>query len=185
MRGLRRAVELAIGRILRSRYGLAALLAVVVVAVLGSARLVIGPADGSPPVVGAPRQPITTVDPHAGDDGLTSPRPPRSPAVSPGAAKPLAVARAFAAAWLRHRNVRADEWREGLLPHSTEALTEQLAESDPAGVPADRITGEPQLIPGGAEFADVAVPLDSGRLILRLIAPDGRWLVDGVDWERT
>jgi hypothetical protein len=71
-----------------------------------------------------------------------------------------------------------------MLPHSTEDLTERLAESDPGGVPADRITGDLLMIPRGAEYVEVAVPLDSGRLLLRLIAPEGRWLVDGVDWER-
>jgi hypothetical protein len=176
---------LAVERVLRSRYGLAALLAVVVVAVLASSRLVVGPSGAEQPtVVGAPERPITTVDPTAGDDGLTSPEPPPAPASSPGTAKPLAVARAFASAWVRHRDVDAEEWRAGMLPHSTEDLTERLAESDPGGVPADRITGDPLMIPRGAEYVEVAVPLDSGRLLLRLIAPDGRWLVDGVDWER-
>jgi hypothetical protein len=186
MRGLRRAVEQAVGRVLRSRYGLAALLAIVVVGILGSARLVAGPFGGeSPAVVGVPREPITTADPRAGEDGLVSPKPPEPPAVSPGAARPLDVARAFAAAWLRHTGVSAAQWREGLLPHSTAALTGQLAEADPAGVPADRITGAPRLIPRGAEFVEVTIPLDAGRLLLRLISPEGRWLVDGVDWERT
>jgi hypothetical protein len=51
-------------------------------------------------------------------------------------------------------------------------------------VPADRIAGDLELIPRGRKYVEVAVPVDSGRLILRLIAPEGRWLVDGVDWER-
>jgi hypothetical protein len=182
--GVRRAVELLVNRIFRSRYGLAALLVVVVVSILGSAKLVAGPGR-EPPPVGAPARPLVTVDPTTGDDGLTSPEPPPEPATGPRTAKPLAVARAFASAWLRHQDVSAEEWHAGLLPHSTEDLTERLAGVDPAGVPADRITGELAIIPRGADFVDVTVPVDSGRLLLRLIAPEGRWLVDGVDWERT
>jgi hypothetical protein len=181
---VRRAIEVLVTRVLRSRLGLAALLAVVVVAVLGSAKLAAGPTDGAP-TVSAPRQPIETADPHAGDDGLTSPEPPPGPATGPGTAKPMAVARAFASAWLRHRDVSADEWQAGLLPHATEDLTQRLEGVDPAGVPADRITGDLTLIPRGTDFVEVTVPVDSGRLLLRLIAPEGRWLVDGVDWERS
>ena len=181
---MRRAVERVLSRVLRSRYGLAALLAVVVVAIVSSANLFAGPSDESPPAAGAPNRPIVTVDPTVGDDGLTTADPPPAPVTSPGRAKPLAVARAFASAWLDHRDVTADEWQAGLLPHSTPDLTEKLADTDPAAVPADRITGDLRLIPQGKEFAEVMVPVDSGRLVLRLIAPEGRWLVDGVDWER-
>ena len=186
MSAARRAVEQAVGRVLRSRYGIAALIAVVVLGILGSGRLVAGPSGGeSPTVATVPDEPIATVeeDPH-GDDGLISPEPAPSPVTSPGAAKPLAVARAFASAWLHHRGVDPQEWRAGLLPHSTEELTEQLAETDPSGVPADRIAGDLLVIPRGTEYVEVAVPLDSGRLILRLVSPEGHWLVDGVDWER-
>jgi hypothetical protein len=184
MSAVRRAVERTVGLILGSRYGLAALLAVVVVGVLGSARLVAGPSGAEPTTIGAaPDRPITTVDPTAGDDGLSSPESPPAPVTSPGTAKPLDVAEAFVAAWLHH-DVAADEWRAALLPHSTADLTDRLADADPAGVPADRITGDLVVIPRGTDYVEIAAPLDSGRLVLRLIAPDGHWLVDGVDWER-
>jgi hypothetical protein len=31
-------------------------------------------------------------------------------------------------------------------------------------------------------LVDAVVTVDSGKLTLRLVAPEGRWLVDGVDW---
>lgn len=181
---VRRTVQLLVNGILRSRYGVAALIAVVVVGILASARLVAGPGEEPPLAGGVPERPLVTIDPTTGEDGLTSPEPPPDPVTSPGTAKPLAVARAFTAAWLRHRGVTAEQWQAGLLPHATAELVDRLSGADPAGVPADRITGEAQLIPRGPDFVEVAVPVDSGRLVLRLIAPDGRWLVDGVDWER-
>jgi len=184
MRGVRRAVESAVGLVLRSRVGVAALIAIVVIGVLGSARLVGGPSGAEPTTIGpAPDQPITTVDPTAGDDGLTAPESPPQPATSPGTAKPLDVAEAFVAAWLHH-DVAAEDWRAALLPHSTEDLTDRLADADPAGVPANRLTGDLVVIPRGTDYVEIAAPLDSGRLVLRLVAPDGHWLVDGVDWER-
>ena len=48
MSGVRRAVESAVGLVLRSRYGVAALIAIVVIGVLGSARLVAGPSGAEP-----------------------------------------------------------------------------------------------------------------------------------------
>jgi hypothetical protein len=172
---VRRALELFTNRVLRSRYGLALLLAGTVLVILAGARLlggdgnettVLGSSDGG--------RPTATVDPTAGDDGVTSPQSPQQPVTSPGTARPQAVAEAFAAAWVHHQ-VSEQAWYGALLPHST---------SDPAGVPADRITGEPTLVPRGATFVEVHFPVDTGVLRLRLIAPDGRWLVDGVDWER-
>ena len=53
MSGVRRAVERTVGIVLRSRVGLAALLAVVVVGVLGSVRLVAGPSEAQPTTIGA------------------------------------------------------------------------------------------------------------------------------------
>lgn len=181
---MRRVLDLIVSRVLRSRYGVAFLLAVIVIGIVGSAKLVGAPADSGLVLPPPPTTPAVTVDPTTGDDGVVSPKPPPPPDTSPGTAKPLAVARAFALAWLRHRDVTAEQWRAGLLPHSTQALSGKLSDTDPAGVPADRITGDLNLVPRGKAFVEVTVPVDSGLLRLRLVAPEGRWLVDGVDWER-
>jgi hypothetical protein len=190
---VRRTLELIVNRVFRSRYGLALLLTVVVVSIVGSAQLLDAPADQEavvlpppppPPAAGSP-SPSATVDPSAGDDSVASSKAPPEPVTRPGTAKPIDVARAFAQAWLHHRDVTAEEWHASLLPHSTPDLSEKLADTDPAGVPADRITGELALIPHGKAFVEVTVPVDAGQLRLRLIAPEGQWLVDGVDWVRS
>ncbi|HYN92778.1 MAG TPA: hypothetical protein VES42_02885 [Pilimelia sp.] len=181
---MRRAIERFVLRVVGSRYGVAAVLAVLVLGILGSANLLAGPDREPAGVAGAPERPLVTADPTAGDDGVVASRPAPAPVTSPGTAKPLSVARAFALAWLDHRDVPADTWHAGMLPHSTEALSRKLAGVDPAGVPADRITGAPTLIPLAESVADVNVPIDAGTLRLRLVAPEGRWLVDGVDWVR-
>jgi hypothetical protein len=181
---VRRVLELIVNRVFRSRYGVALLLAVIVISIVGSAKLVGGTADQGGVLPPPPSPPAVTVDPTTGDDGVVSPKPPPAPVTSPGTAKPVAVARAFTLAWLRHRDVTAEQWRAALLPHSTEALSGKLADVDPVGVPADRITGDLKIVPRGKAFVEVTVPVDSGLVRLRLVAPEGRWLVDGVDWER-
>lgn len=187
----RRTAELLTKQIFRSRWGAALVLALVVVAAVGLGRVFGGP--GTARVDSGPtRQPSTASSPAAddpgtephGDDSILSPAAPPPPRTSPGGAAPEAVAYAFASAWVDHRDVRADEWYGRLLPHATEGLAERLSGVDPAGVPAQRIIGRPNVVPLSAGVVEAAVTVDSGQLRLRLVAPEGRWLVDGVDWER-
>jgi hypothetical protein len=181
---VRRAIEFLFTRLLRSRVGIALALAVVVLGIIGAARLVTGPFGSDTGATGAPVEPIATVHPSAGDDGVLGTGPPPVPSTSPGAAEPETVARQFAAAWLDHRDTTAERWHAALRPLATAELTENLAGVDPSAVPADRLTGDPVVIPQTARLVEVTLPVDSGRLRLELVAPEGRWLVDTVDWER-
>ncbi|MFV2106435.1 hypothetical protein [Micromonospora sp. LOL_015] len=166
----------------RSRVGLAVVLLVVVVSVVGVGQ-VVGRDDGtSGPLLGAPGpQPALTIDPTAGDDGIRSVAPAPDPVTSPGAADPPTVAVAFATAWL-DRGLDAEQWHAGLRPYATEELAGKLVGVDPVAVPAERLTGEPAVIPYGTNLVEVVIEVDSGTLRLRLTGPDGQWLVDGVDW---
>ncbi|MFC0533459.1 hypothetical protein [Phytohabitans kaempferiae] len=181
---MRRAAQLVARGLLRSRLGVALVLAVVVLGVVGAAKVFSDSADARPGLNGAPDQPILTVTATIPDDGLASPEPAPSLTVSPGTAVPATVAEAFGRAWVNHRNVTAEAWYAGLLPHCTEGLAEKLAGVDPTGVPADRLTGEPILIPYADKIVEATIRVDSGLLRLRLTAVEGRWLVDGIDWER-
>lgn len=169
-------------RILFSRYGIGVLLAVVVLGIVGAARLFAGPDTGSrnPGGTGV----VTTVNPTAGDDGEVSPPPLETPAISPGTAPPDKVASAFAAAWLDHTGVSSAKWLDRLRPHATAKLIADLEGVDPVGVPAERSTGPMELVTRGETVIEASMPVDSGTLRLRLIAVDGRWFVDGVDWDR-
>ncbi|WP_405101310.1 hypothetical protein [Micromonospora sp. NBC_01412] len=184
MRAVRRAIEFLFTKALRSRLGIALAIGVLVVGVLGAARLVSGLGD---PQAGLsqPSEPITTVDPTTGDDGVVGSTTPPSPVTRPGAPPPEQIADRFTTAWLGGGRVGAEEWHASLRQFSTPELTEELAGADPTGVPAERTTGEPSLRPRTEHFVEVLIPLDSGRLRLELVAPDGQWLVDAVDWERT
>lgn len=181
---MKQAIAFLFTRVLRSRLGIAAALAVVVLGIVGAARVVSGPFGEQPGVTGAPDRPITTVHPTVGNDGVLGSQSPPSPSTRPGAAAPATVASDFATAWLNHRGVSAEEWHTALRPFTTEQMAGKLAGVDPSGVPAERRTGEPVLVPHTAGLVEVTFPVDSGRLRLELVAPDGRWLVDAVDWER-
>lgn len=183
---MREAFEAVTKGFLRSRYGLALVLAVIVVGVLAGAKVFAGNGDGNdtpPGVIAGTQEPITTVDPTAGDDGVEGPEETASPVVKPGTPDPVTVARAFATAWLHHRGVTAKAWHDGLVPHATAALADKLAGVQPESVPADELTGEPTQVPQADSLVEVTFPVDSGTLKLRLVAPDGKWLVDGVDWD--
>ncbi|MGQ5259241.1 hypothetical protein ACTWLT_00640 [Micromonospora sp. ZYX-F-536] len=184
MTTMRRALEFLVTRVLRSRLGVALVIALLVFGVLGAARLVSGPGDPGIGLSNRPNQPITTVDPTAGDDGLIATDAPPSPVTRPGDRTPEQTADRFAAAWLGRPGMTAEQWQTGLRPLSTPALTEKLDGADPGGVPAEEVTGPPVVQSRTETFVEVLLPLDTGRLRLELVAADGGWLVDVLDWER-
>lgn len=180
-----RILERGLAGLFRSRWGVALVIAVLILAVVGMGRLFSD--GGSDQLLNqVPPASLATGDPSRDNDSVVQDdEPPNMPETSPGTAKPEAVAYAFASAWVDHQNVSADAWHDGLLPNATEDLADQLDGVDPASVPADRVTGEPNLAAVGDGIYSATVPVDSGTLTLQLVAPDGRWLVDGVDWARS
>jgi hypothetical protein len=138
-------LELGLNRIFRSRWGVALVLALVVLAVVGIGRLF---SDGpSKPVLSSgPPAPVISVDP-SDEDGVVASEPPPSPATFRGRAEPEAVAYAFASAWVDHKHISATAWRDQLLPNATAKLADKLRGVDPAGVPADRVTGRRSAAP--------------------------------------
>jgi len=182
---MRRALEFLATRALRSRLGVAVALAVLVFGVVAVARIAAGPNAGSTGLTTDDPVPVTTVDPSVGDDGILSDETPPSPTAPANGPAPEAVAKGFATAWLAHEGVTAEQWRAGLRPYATEALLRKLDGVDPTEVPADRLTGEPVVVPQSEGLVEVRLPVDSGELRLELVTDDGgRWLTDAVDWER-
>jgi hypothetical protein len=79
--------------------------------------------------------------------------------------------------------VSAQKWHDGIRPNATQRLADELNDVDPASVPADRLIGRPSLVPAGENLVNAVVTTDSGKLTLKLVAPDEHWLVDGIDWD--
>jgi hypothetical protein len=179
-----RMLERSLTGLFRSRWGVALVIAVLVLAIVGVGRI-FSDGNGPAPITDAvPPGPTATIDPSQDDDGVVvDDDPPPSPTAGSGSAEPEAVAYAFAAAWVDHKNVSAKSWHNGLVPNATEDLADELNGVDPADVPADKLVGRPELVPIGDGLVNAVVTVDSGKLTLQLVAPDGRWLVNDVDWE--
>jgi hypothetical protein len=178
-----RLLERSLTGLFRSRWGVALVIAILVLAIVGLGRIFSDGSTATPLTERASPAATVSIDPSHDDDGVVvDDDPPPSPTARPGTAEPEAVAYAFAAAWVDHKNISAKNWHNGLVPNATEDLSDELNGVDPADVPADRVIGRPALVPIGDGLVNAVVTVDSGELTLRLVAPDGRWLVDGVDW---
>jgi hypothetical protein len=177
-----RLLERGLTGLFRSRWGVALVLAILVLAVVGLGRLFADDGSGRQPLGAGSPAPALSANPDD-QDSVISPEPPPAPSTSRGTAAPEAVAYAFAGAWANHEGVSAKAWRDRLVPNSTPELTEDLAVTDPEDVPATRVSGRPELVPIGDNLVDAVVETDAGKLTLRLVAPEGKWLVSEIDWD--
>jgi hypothetical protein len=174
-------------RLIGTRYGAALVLVLLIALVVGFGKLIGGgrhtgyyPGQGA-----APDSTVAATDSPVPDDGEIEPSSaPPPPSMSPGAPSAQAVAVQFARAWLHHTGVASTQWTQGFAKLSTKSLQERLNGVDPAGVPANQITGDATVIDQDESAVDIGIPMDGGTLALRLLITDGRWLVDGVDWQR-
>ena len=176
-------------RLLGTRYGLALVLLLVVLSVVGIARAVNGGRPGGRTgVVQVPTDTTVEVAPTTGDDGSaasSSVAPSTGPTSRrPGSPAAETVAATFTRNWLNHTGVDSAAWLARMRPQMTPALADKLAGADPAGVPASRMTGTVTMTNHDPTFVEATVPVDSGTVQLRLLLTDGVWLVDGVDWSR-
>lgn len=127
--------------------------------------------------------PLSSVHPSEGDDSVVDLVP--TPTLGDvRTADVLAAANQFAALWIDHDRP-AKAWRDSLTPLCTKTLAGELMGVDPVSVPADRITGTASLEVHADATVDVIIPIDAGKLRLRMVAQqNNKWLVDGIDWER-
>lgn len=101
------------------------------------------------------------------------------------------AATAFAAAWLNTYRASPATWRAGLLDRVTPQLGADLAEADPASVPAGGRVGNPVKVIKEGVLLNAEVPVVTagtskpepvGTLLLTLLEHDGTWLVSEIDW---
>jgi hypothetical protein len=157
-----------------ARTGIALGLVVAIVVVLAWARVANGP--GRPlPYRGGPTLP--TVAATVGADGVNA----TEPSTYPDDADVLAVATAFATAWLS-RTLPAKQWLDGMRPYATADLITRLAGVDPLDVPESTTLGQPTIGQRSALYAEVLIPIATGDgLDLGLVVQDGRWVVATLD----
>lgn len=98
----------------------------------------------------------------------------------PGSQSVTRVATGFAQAWSSSGRSQ-QEWNRGIRPFVTPALAAGLAQTDPARVPATKVTGEAQLLTASATVARVKVPTDGGSIVVTLTrTASGAWHVSDV-----
>ena len=112
---------------------------------------------------------------------VPSTTPSTSGTLSPSASESVTrVATAFAKAWSSSGRSQ-QEWTRGIQPFITPALAAGLAQTDPARVPATKVTGEAVLLTASATSAQVRVPTDGGSIVVTLKrAGSGPWQVSDV-----
>lgn len=175
-------------RLIGTRYGVALILALLVLGIVGVGKALTGTHRAEVPVgpVVSPEVTAGPTGPTLGDDSLTDDIGPTGsiagPSLSANAPSPSTVASRFVTAWLHHTGVTAEQWRAGLAPNATSALMAKLKDTDPAGVPANSVTGQIETVDRGS-FVEANVPVNGGTVRLRLLVINGRWQVDGIDWD--
>ncbi|WP_117212789.1 hypothetical protein [Allorhizocola rhizosphaerae] len=164
----------------RPRTAVALALLFIVALVVAIGRLVGGEPE---PMVPQGQTPVSTVDPSTGNDSVVDLQPSPTPKQAATGPEVVGAATVFAQNWIDHER-SAQAWRDALVPLCTKALAAELSGVDPASVPADRITGVATTEVHADASVDVIFPIDVGKLRLRMVLTSGRWLVDGIDWER-
>lgn len=133
-------------------------------------------------------QTLSSPSPSESSTATSSPSPVTVPSTKsqsgalgkPGSHSVTAVATDFARAWSSSTRTQ-QEWTSGIDAFATPALAAGLAETDPARVPATRVTGEALLLTTSATFAQVRVPTDGGSIVVTLTRAESRpWQVSDV-----
>jgi hypothetical protein len=119
------------------------------------------------------------------DGGFPSETPP--PASGPaGVSQASQTALALVRAMVDHSpGMTQARWWAAVSRYADPTLGEQLKLTDPATVPANRVTGAPQVMAGGGSgHVQVAVPTDGGRVLVTCVFASDRWLASDLDLER-
>ena len=156
--------------------------ALVLLAALGRLTDGLGAADASPtktpmtpagPTVPVP-SPDTATPPTTGPASSLTPPTSAAPTATPAKDSPVRVATLFVTAWTKTGN--GDQaWMAGMKPWATDKLIASMSGTDPAQVPATKVTGDAALTRTQAGAATVSVPTDGGRIAVQLLQQGGTW----------
>ncbi len=139
----------------------------------------ITPGAGGP----APGAPSRQSGSASGQPSVSSTSPlPRAttpvPSSAPAAPEALAVAEAWARAWVNHPSgMTNDEWIAQLVPLTTEEFLPQLRSVDPVNIPSTAVVGKAEPVTASARAVDATIATDGALLRLTVIATDAGWRV--------
>ena len=101
-----------------------------------------------------------------------------TPTLAPPAPEALAVAEAWARAWVNHPGgMTGEQWAAQLAPLTTEELLPQLSSIDPANIPSTAVTGTAEVITSSRSAVEVRITTDGAQLRLTVIATTVGWRV--------
>jgi hypothetical protein len=101
-----------------------------------------------------------------------------TPTLAPPAPEALAVAEAWARAWVNHPDgITGEQWAAQLAPLTTEELLPQLRTIDPANIPSTAVTGKAEPVASSARAVEVRITTDGAQLRLTVIATSAGWRV--------
>jgi hypothetical protein len=123
---------------------------------------------------GSPAKPAAAPSPRAYEP---SNLPPRSTYSAP-AGPTVAAAAAFVEAWASHQPTAS--WYPRVSTLSTARFAIGLKSTDPANVPATKVTGGGALLASTDGATQVYVPTDAGPVTVTLVSDGSHWLADGV-----
>lgn len=139
----------------------------------------VGAVSTSPPVPPPGQAPATALPESPGTDAHGH----QSGKLPPVAQAPGIAAR-FAALWARP-GISAERWRREISPLCEPGFAARLSRTDPAAIPASRITGPPVVVPNSQlTLRSYTVATDSGVLRVTVAALDGKWRVTTNDFQR-
>lgn len=157
-----------------------AVLALVLLAALGRLTNGVGASAASAPrppltasVPTVPAATTTLSDPTAPVESATASQSSTTP-TKVSAGSPVAVATAFVTAWSTTTHGETP-WLTGMKRWGTPSLISALTGTDPAQVPATRVTGDAALKSIKGATATVSVPTDGGRIAVDLVNQSGTW----------
>lgn len=135
-----------------------------------SSSSAVGPA--SAPTIPAASLPATS--PPSGS--VTTPAPTTTaPSATPASkGSPVEVATGLVTAWAKPAEGES-QWLAGMKPWATADLVSSMTGTDPAQVPATRVTGDAALRAINSSTATVSVPTDGGRVAVELVQQSGAW----------
>jgi len=100
------------------------------------------------------------------------------PSSAPAAPEALAVAEAWARAWVNHpTGMTNDEWIAQLVPLTTEEFLPQLRSVDPVNIPSTSVIGKAEPVTASVRAVDATIATDGALLRLTVIATDTGWRV--------
>lgn len=166
---------------LRSPKHLVVALVVLAVAATGVGVLLPNPPPARARVDGKFR-PETDSVPSVATSTQKSPPTFKVPQGPPAATAPnpegLAVVDRWGRQWVNHPSgTNAQQWLDGLRPHTTDEFLTVMASVDPANVPSTVVTGPPSAVESTATSMQVRLPTNAGDVEVLVIRTPKGWRV--------